>query len=394
MARLPFPTYCLHRSTDQAFFTAREGQKRKPRYLGTYGSELSLTRYAADLAEMGLPPGVVEQALALARRSIGSGKGPLPPEEGGSKTVTVYALYSAFMAWAPSHYRLPSGELSREIDNFRISFRDALELLGPRDVKTLARADLLAVRQRMVDRGLARKTINQSVGRVVRVVVWGGDEDRRLVPDSVAAAFRLVKPLKPFRGGARETDPVEAVPDEDLKAVLRVAHPALAAMLTLQLLTAARPGEVRGLKRKMVRVEEGQWVMDFGLRAHKMAYRGKRRIIPLGEQAVKLLEPWLATCAPDQHVFRPEQAPKARGRTLRPSYNRDTYTTAVVRACAKAGVPQFGPNRVRHRAAVDIRREFGLEAAQAVLGHSHFSTTERYAPSVSELAKLVATRRG
>lgn len=128
----------------------------------------------------------------------------------------------------------------------------------------------------MLDRNLSRKVINQRISRIVRVFVWGGDEDRKLVPDSVAAAFRLVKPLQPFRGGAVEREAVEAVPLEDLKKVLDECHPVIAAMLRLQLHAALRPGEVRALKRRMVKEVEGQWVVDFE-RAHKMAYRGRPR---------------------------------------------------------------------------------------------------------------------
>ncbi|WP_162667033.1 tyrosine-type recombinase/integrase [Gemmata massiliana] len=163
-------------------------------------------------------------------------------------------------------------------------------------------------------------------------------------------------------------------------------------MLTLQLLTGCRPGEVRMLRKRMIKRTDNEWVLDFE-RSHKMAYRGKRRIVPIGPQALLLLQPWLAQCEADQHVFRPELAPKTNRRNLGPSYTSATYTTAVLRACAKAGVVPFGPNRVRHLAATEIRQQFGLEAAQAVLGHSHYSTTERYASLVPDLAKTVAKKR-
>lgn len=58
MARLPFRAYCFHRATDQAFCTVREQDRRKTRYLGPYGTESSLTQYAAILRQSGLsaPP--------------------------------------------------------------------------------------------------------------------------------------------------------------------------------------------------------------------------------------------------------------------------------------------------------------------------------------------------
>jgi integrase len=44
-----------------------------------------------------------------------------------------------------------------------------------------------------------------------------------------------------------------------------------------------------------------------------------------------------------------------------------------------AGVPAWSPNQLRHAAATRIRRELGLEAARAVLGHSSAQVTEIYA---------------
>ena len=40
---------------------------------------------------------------------------------------------------------------------------------------------------------------------------------------------------------------------------------------------------------------------------------------------------------------------------------------------------QWAPNRLRHTAATEIRREFGLEAAQISLGHSQANVTQVYA---------------
>jgi integrase len=51
----------------------------------------------------------------------------------------------------------------------------------------------------------------------------------------------------------------------------------------------------------------------------------------------------------------------------------------VIRACRRAGVPEWSPGRLRHSAGTDIRRKYGAEAAQLVLGHRNLSTTEIYA---------------
>jgi integrase len=40
---------------------------------------------------------------------------------------------------------------------------------------------------------------------------------------------------------------------------------------------------------------------------------------------------------------------------------------------------RWSPNRLRHSAATEIRRQFGLEAAQVILGHAAADVTQVYA---------------
>jgi integrase len=42
-------------------------------------------------------------------------------------------------------------------------------------------------------------------------------------------------------------------------------------------------------------------------------------------------------------------------------------------------VPQWHPHQLRHTKATEIRREAGLDAARAVLGHRSAAITEVYA---------------
>ena len=52
---------------------------------------------------------------------------------------------------------------------------------------------------------------------------------------------------------------------------------------------------------------------------------------------------------------------------------------AIMRACKKAGVPEWSPLQLRHTAATAIRARYGLEAAKAILGHSRVETSQIYA---------------
>ncbi len=64
------------------------------------------------------------------------------------------------------------------------------------------------------------------------------------------------------------------------------------------------------------------------------------------------------------------------------------------RACEKAGVECWAPNRLRHSAATDIRKRFGLEAAQILLGHAKADVTQIYAERDMSKAREIVREVG
>jgi integrase len=63
-------------------------------------------------------------------------------------------------------------------------------------------------------------------------------------------------------------------------------------------------------------------------------------------------------------------------------------------ASTKVFVPRWHPNQLRHTHATEVRRRFGLEAAQVALGHAQASITEVYAERDLGLAVKVAAEIG
>jgi site-specific recombinase XerC len=57
-------------------------------------------------------------------------------------------------------------------------------------------------------------------------------------------------------------------------------------------------------------------------------------------------------------------------------------------------VPTWHPNQLRHSAATAIRKHFGLEAVQAVLGHKSLVVSEVYAEKNLALAAEVMRKIG
>ncbi len=67
---------------------------------------------------------------------------------------------------------------------------------------------------------------------------------------------------------------------------------------------------------------------------------------------------------------------------------------ASVKSPLRWGADRWTPNGLRHLAATAIRARFGVEAAQAVLGHSDVKTTQIYAEVDMSTADRVAAEMG
>ena len=57
-------------------------------------------------------------------------------------------------------------------------------------------------------------------------------------------------------------------------------------------------------------------------------------------------------------------------------------------------MPVWYPYRLRHTYGTRVRKEFGLEAAQVLLGHSRADVTQVYAERDSALAERIAREVG
>jgi integrase len=129
------------------------------------------------------------------------------------------------------------------------------------------------------------------------------------------------------------------------------------------------------------------WRYTVPPRWNKTFHKGRARVVMLGPKARAILAPWLdAARAPDAAVFR-----SPIGRSY---YTRDALWLAIRRAAVRAGVPPFGPGRLRHSAGSRIRAVADLETARAVLGHSDAATTLVYAEADQSKAAKIAEEMG
>ena len=221
--------------------------------------------------------------------------------------------------------------------------------------------------------------------------------------------------LQKGRSKAKETAPVEPVDIAVVDATLAELPEVVADMVRVQLLSGMRPGEVCALRPCDIDRAGDAWL--YTPPQHKTTHHGHRRTIAIGPRCQGVLLRYLARAA-DAYCFQPKDSESKRlaereaARVVPMSYgnrrgtNRRgtskagavyrvrSYSRAVERAAERAGVEHWTPQRLRHTKATDIRKEFGLDAAQAVLGHRGAKVTEVYAELDQEKAVQVALKIG
>ena len=379
------PSYRLHRPSGQAVVTI-DGRDL---YLGRHDTPASRAEYDRLIAEW----------LAGGRR--------LPSSAAGGD-VTVNELMLAYHRHAQSYY-VKDGEPTSEVRNVGLALRPVRQLYGHTPAKAFGPLALKAVRQSMIGAGLCRNEVNKRVRHVARAFKWGVGEE--LIPPSVHHGLKALAGLRRGRSEARETEPIRPVPEAFVEAIRPHVSRQVWAMVQLQLLTGMRPGEVCMMRTRDIDTAGKVWSYRPG--SHKTEHHGKERLIHLGPQAQAVLRPWLrpelgaylfsqAEAAEEHRSSRrgdrktpmtPSQAARTRKRKpLRAPgerYETDSYRQAIgygVRG-ANRGRPERGeppipgwhPHQLRHNAATRLRREFGLDTARAVLGHSSTAVTEIYA---------------
>jgi integrase len=326
--------------------------------------------------------------------------------------LTINEVIVQYVAFVRGYYR-KAGKETSEVRNIKESLRPLQALYGGQLAAGFGPRALKAVRARMISDGLARGVINRRIGRIVRAFKWAGSEE--LVPTSVYHSLKTVDGLRRGRSEARETEPIKPVPDAFVDAVRPHVSPQVWAMIELQRLSGMRPNEVVAMRAADLDTSGPVWT--YRPASHKMEHHGRDRVIFLGPRAQEALRPWLRPNL-GERLFQPREAEARRkaimraerrtpvqpsqrdrskpGARRRPGdrYTVRSYRMAIYRACNAADVPKWGPNRLRHNAATRLRREFGLDAAQAVLGHASADVTQIYAEIDHQRAADVMARIG
>ncbi len=370
------PSYRYHKARDCAVVTING----RNFYLGPFNTPASKEKYARLIAEFAVTGNATPQPRSTQR----------PP-------LTITELCVSHWQWAQAYYQR-GGKPTGQLHIVKMALREVRQLYGGTHACDFGPLAFRALQESMVAAGRSRNVINQLCAIVRRMFRWAASHE--MLPASIFQSLATVPGLKRGRTAARETAPVQPVDDATFQAALPYLSPVVADMARLQAMTGARPTEICRIRPTDVDTSTEVWV--YTPAEHKTEHHGRQRRIFIGPRGQDILRAYLLRPS-DSYCFSPVDSERKRHVEMRdrrktklqPSqrdrrkakpkrqpqdhYTKDSYARAIRRACEKAGVTSWSPNRIRHAAGTAIRKRYGIEAAQTVLGHSKASTTEIYA---------------
>jgi integrase len=352
------PSYLLHKQSGQA----RVRVNGRDVLLGEFNSKESRVRYAEIVAQFANGQ-IFDKAPPR--------KGRVAPSDPG---LTVNELVVAYLAWADGHF-VKAGQPTSEIHCLKSAVKPFIDLFGFTSCDEFGPLGLKTVRERMVQAGWCRKTVNKNTGRIRSIFRWGVENE--MVQPTTLQKLQAVAPLLQGRTKAHDNAPRKPAVESQVEAVRPFVSSLVWDLVQFQRLTGCRAGEALSLTPAKLERSAAVWL--FAVDGHKTEHHGHARIVAIGPKCQAILQPRLDGVAVDEAVF---------------PIRRDSYTLAIRRACEKynrrnpaAPIEPWTPHQLRHAKAHEVREKFGLEHVQATLGHAEFSMAERYAQAT--LARAV-----
>ena len=352
----------------------------------------------------------------------------------------VNELIAAYWTHAQAYYRKPDGTPTQEIETLRQMLKPLILLYGETRVADFGPLALKAVREAMIQKKWCRSHINKQISRLKSMFRWGTEQE--MVAGGIFHALLAVKGLKQGRTEAHESDPVRPVPDALVNAIQPYVAKQVWSMIRLMLLTGARPGEIVNLRPRDIEMTGEVWKCELtehktkhhghtrtiylGPQAQAVVtpyQRSPERYLfsPVEAEADRRAKLALARSTPRSCGNKPgtNRSPHPK-RKPGQRYYVDSFRRAIERGCdlafplpaelarikatnakkARLETPEewkgrlgeawekveawrslhrWHPHQLRHNAATRIRKERGLDAARAILGHRSLAITEVYA---------------
>jgi len=426
------PSYRLHKPTGQAVVTL-DGRDF---YLGRFGSTASRAEYDQLVAEW----------LANGRRMA----------VGGASDLAVAELILRYVEHADRYY-VKNGQRTKEAVNIEIAMRPLNLLFGEKPAREFGPLALKAVRQAYVDADLCRNEVNRRVRHIVRMFRWAVENELvpANVHHGLKAVTGLRKgrtaaresnPVRPVPDAF--VDRIQPHVSRQVWAMIQLQRLTgmrpgeVCIMRTCDVDTSGRvwvyspashKTEHHGIDRKVYLGPRAQAVLRPWLRTELGAYVFQPREAE-DERHAAMREARKTPVQPSQRArreARPQKSPTDR-------YDTSSYGRAITYACDHANphpaetdaasrrqqaaraaerriiadelaiwkrenkaeladwrkTHRWRPHRLRHNAATWLRKEFGLDVARVILGHSTPVVTEIYAELDRDKAVLAMEQVG
>jgi integrase len=365
-------------------------------YLGPHDSPESLARYAVliDIYQT--------NNLRLPRDfDLRSLDGMIPirtmehlPRHQNKQPILVRHITAAFKAHVAIKYANQPAE--------RFRCEQICNTLDKHDGNRLAKdygpLALQKQRQRWVDEGKARVYCNRLTRYIQRCFKYAVSQE--LIEEGTWRRLTSIESLREGQTTAPETEPVRPANLDHVRATCKLLSPVVKAMIRVQVATGMRPSELCLIRPCDIDTTAEVWM--YRPPKHKNRSKGKSRAIPIVGEAREAIIDYLNRPA-DAYCFsaiesvawqnaqkrskrkskvQPSQVDRSKAnprKTAGDHYDAASYRRAISAAAKRAGVPHWFPYQLRHLAGTMIRDVLGVEAAQAMLGHSRASMTEHYA---------------
>ena len=403
MPKTNIPNYRLHKASGQAVVEL-DGRTF---YLGKYGSKARREEYERRVAEY-----------------LGNGR-KLPPTRVDTG-ISCQELAIHYLEWAEKHHV----KQPKSLRHCKRAMAFLVKHYGRISVDEFSARSLLYLQDQIVNspnegneqgKPLTRKTVNRYIGLIKQAFKFGTKFG--FVAPNTHYALQVVDQLRKGHTTAPDNPNVKPVDPVIFEKTLPYLSKRVADMCRVQCLCAMRPQDICNIRACDIDRSGDVWL--YRPPAHKTAHLGAVLTKYIGAAAQEILMPYLIEkeSTPEAFLFSPADTVRDRAVDLRkkrknlskkgevqPSqqnrrkenpkkqpgekYSTETYGRAVARACKRAGVPPWSVNQLRHRAASDIRKTHGLEAAQVMCGHKNASTTEIYAEVNQEKGVQVAREMG
>jgi integrase len=342
----PCPRLKPHKASGQAFCRWRAGGRDRVKYFGRWGEAATQAAYRRFQAEW----------------AAGTHDAPRPGE-----AFAVADLLAGWVDYCSREFRKRGRETS-EAANCRTVAAAVREQYGDMPAAGFGPAQLRAVRELWVARGLGRNTVNAYCARIVRAWRWATGES--LIPPGIASALADVAPLRPGRTLAPERPRRKPADPAAVAAALahlrgRPARVAAArAAVTLQQLTGMRPAEVCHIRPCDIDRAGEVWVYAVDLDWNKNAHRGRPQRYYLGPRAQAILSPLLEGRGQGERVF---------------PFDRQGYSLTIKLAVRAAECERWTPHQLRHALATAVAERTGsIQAAADAIGDTPATAAKHY----------------